>query len=67
MDVNVALSTVSVVEPEMVPEVAVITELPAATPVAMPVVAIVATVVVAELQVTAGIEAADSTKVVPSV
>jgi hypothetical protein len=43
------------------------TELPAAKPVATPVAAMVATLVVPELQVTAGMEAAESTKVLPFV
>lgn len=65
--VKVALSTVSVVEPVTVPTVAVMTELPAATPVATPLAVMVATAVVPELQVTAGMEAAESTRVLPFV
>jgi hypothetical protein len=52
IDTNVAAVTVSVVEPLTAPEAALIVLVPAATPMANPPVVIVATPVVAELQVT---------------
>ena len=52
IELSVGEVTVSVVEPLMLPDVALINEVPAATPVARPPVVIVATLVVAEFQVT---------------
>jgi hypothetical protein len=51
IDTNVAAVTVKVVDPVMPPETALITLVPVATPVANPPAVIVATVVIAELQV----------------
>ena len=52
IDVSVAAVMVRVVEPLMVPEVALIVEVPTPTPFARPPLVMVATLVVAELQVT---------------
>ena len=52
IDTNVAAVTVSVVEPLIEPEVAVIVVLPCVEPVASPAALIVATLVVPELHVT---------------
>jgi hypothetical protein len=52
MDCSVAVVTVNVVVPEMLPDVALMTDVPAATLLATPAAEIVATEVVAEAQVT---------------
>ena len=52
IDCNVAAVTVSTVEPEIAPDVALIVEVPTPAPVARPAAVIVATGVVPELHVT---------------
>ena len=52
MDCSVAVVTVNVVVPEMLPDVALMTDVPAATLLVTPAAEIVATEVVAEAQVT---------------